>query len=129
MGFALPGAMTAKLLQRDRPVICFTGDGGFAMVQGELQLAASLGLGVVVIVFCDNTLHRIEVKQMRKNYPSVGTRFDASDLVKLAESMGCHGERVNSANALERVLAQANDLDRPLVVEARIDPVQYNAQF
>jgi acetolactate synthase-1/2/3 large subunit len=129
MGFALPGAMTAKLLQRDRPVICFTGDGGFAMVQGELQLAASLGLGVVVIVFCDNTLHRIEVKQMRKNYPSVGTRFDASDLVKLAESMGCHGERVNSANTLERVLAQANDLDRPLVVEARIDPAQYNAQF
>ena len=129
MGFALPGAMTAKLLARDRPVICFTGDGGFAMVQGELQLAASLGLGVVVIVFCDNTLHRIEIKQTRKNYPSVGTRFDASDLVKLAEAMGCHGERADNTNALERVLAQATKLDRPLVVEARIDPTQYNAQF
>ncbi len=129
MGFALPAAITAKLLQRDRPVICFTGDGGFAMVQGELQLAASLRLGLVVIVFCDNTLHRIEIKQTRKHYPPVGTRFDASDLVKLAESMGCHGERVEDARTLERVLTQANGLDRPLLVEARIDPTQYNAQF
>lgn len=129
MGFALPGAMTAKLIERQRPVICFIGDGGFAMVQSELQLAASLGLGVVVIVFCDNTLHRIEIKQTRKNYPSVGTRFDASDLVKLAESMHCHGERVDNSTALERVLGQASALDRPLVIEARIDPSQYNSQF
>jgi acetolactate synthase-1/2/3 large subunit len=129
MGFALPGAMTAKLVQRERPVICFTGDGGFAMVQSELQLAASLCLGVVVIVFCDNTLHRIEIKQMRKRYPSTGTRFDPSDLVKLADAMGCHGERVESASALERVLSQATRLDRPLVIEAQIDPAQYEAQF
>ena len=129
MGFALPGAMTAKLVERQRPVICFIGDGGFAMVQSELQLAASLGLGVVVIVFCDNTLHRIDIKQTRKNYPSVGTRFDPSDLVKLAESMHCHGERVDNSSALERALGQANALDRPLVIEARIDPSQYNTQF
>ncbi|MFQ5995787.1 MAG: thiamine pyrophosphate-binding protein [Acidiferrobacterales bacterium] len=129
MGFALPGAMSAKLLHRDRSVICFTGDGGFAMVQGELQLASSLGLGVVVIVFCDNTLHRIEIKQTRKNYPAVGTRFAPSDLVKMAESMDCHGERVEDVSALERILGNANNLDRPLVIEARIDPTQYEAQF
>ncbi len=129
MGFALPGALAAKLVQRERPVLCFTGDGGFAMVQSELQLAAELGLAVVVIVFCDNTLHRIEIKQTRKNYPSVGTRFDASDLVKLAESMHCHGERVDDTNALETALGQVSALDRPLVIEARIDPAQYNAQF
>jgi acetolactate synthase-1/2/3 large subunit len=129
MGFALPGAMTAKLVQRERPVICFTGDGGFAMVQSELQLAASLGLGVVVIVFCDNTLHRIEIKQMRKHYPSTGTRFDPSDLVKLAEAMGCQGERVDNTSALERVLASATRFDRPLLIEAQIDPAQYEAQF
>ncbi len=84
---------------------------------------------MVVIVFCDNTLHRIDIKQTRKNYPSVGTRFDPSDLVKLAESMHCHGERVDRGSTLERVLGQANALDRPLVIEARIDPSQYNSQF
>ncbi len=129
MGFALPGAMAAKLVHRDRPVCCFIGDGGFAMVQSELQLASELGLGIVVIVFCDNSLHRIEVKQAHKKYPIVGTRFAPTDLVKLAEAMDCHGARAASAAELERVLAGAKTLDRPLVVEARIDPTQYEAQF
>lgn len=129
MGFALPGAMAAKLLHRERPVICFIGDGGFAMVQGELQLAAELSLGIVVIVFCDNSLHRIEVKQAHKEYPIVGTRFAPTDLVKLAQAMDCHGARAESAAELERVLANARALDRPLVIEARIDPSQYEAQF
>ncbi len=129
MGFALPAAMTAKLVHADRPVICFTGDGGFAMVQGELQLAASLELGIVVIVFCDNTLHRIEIKQTRKHYPPVGTRLAPSDLVKLAESMDCYGELVDDKATLETVLDRAKALDRPLVIAARIDPAQYEAQF
>jgi len=129
MGFSLPAAITAKLLRPDRPVVCFTGDGGFAMVQSELQVASSLGLGVLVVVFCDNSLHRIELKQMVKKYPSWGTRFESSDIVRLAEAMGGDGERVDSQEALERVVRGARDLTRPLVIEARIDPEQYVAQF
>jgi acetolactate synthase-1/2/3 large subunit len=129
MGFSLPGAIAAKLLHRDRPVVCFTGDGGFAMVQSELKVAAALGLGVLVVVFCDNSLHRIELKQMVKNYPSFGTRFEASDIVKLAEAMGCDGERADSKEALAKIVARGAQLTRPLVVEARIDPTQYVAQF
>ena len=129
MGFSLPAAMTAKMLRRDRPVVCFTGDGGFAMVEGELRLAASLGLGLVVVVFCDDSLNRIELKQIIRQYPSVGTRFDPTDLVKLAQSMDCDGERVETRAALDSALAHAAALDRPLVIEARIDPAQYMAQF
>lgn len=129
MGFALPGAITAKLLNPDRPVVCFTGDGGFAMVQSELQVASSLGLGVVVVVFCDNSLNRIELKQMALGYPSWGTRFDSSDLVKIAEAMGCDGASADSPAALTRIVEDATAVTRPLVVEARIDPAQYLAQF
>jgi acetolactate synthase I/II/III large subunit len=129
MGFALPAAIAAKLLRTDRPVVCFTGDGGFAMVQSELQVAASLGLGVLVVVFCDNSLHRIELKQMVRKYPSWGTRFESSDIVKLAEGMGCDGARVDCVDALEKVVSRSVELARPLVVEARIDPEQYVAQF
>ena len=129
MGFALPGAMAAKLLHRDRPVVCFTGDGGFAMVQGELQLASSLGLGLIVVVFADNSLNRIEIKQRAKQYASVGTRFAPTDIPKLAEAMGCHGARVDDGDRLARLVADAGKLDHPLVIEARIDPAQYNSQF
>ncbi len=129
MGFSLPGAITAKLLHRDRPVVCFTGDGGFAMVQSELKVAASLKLGVLVVVFCDNSLHRIELKQMVKQYPSFGTRFEPSDIVKLAEAMGCDGEHADTPAALAAIVARATNLTRPLVIEARIDPTQYVTQY
>jgi len=129
MGFSLPAAITAKLLHRDRPVVCTIGDGGFAMVQSELQLASSLGLGIVVVVFCDNSLNRIELKQMAKGYASVLTRIESTDLERLASAMGCDGIRVDDQGALQRVLDEAIGLSRPLVVEARIDPAQYLSQF
>ena len=129
MGFSLPAAMCAKLLRPDRPVVCFTGDGGFAMVDSELRLAASLGLAIVVVVFCDNSLNRIELKQIVRQYATASTRFEPTDLVKLAESMACHGARVESRRALEAALGDAAGLGRPLVIEARIDPAQYMAQF
>jgi acetolactate synthase-1/2/3 large subunit len=129
MGFSLPAAIAAKLVHPDRPVVCFTGDGGLAMVQGELRLAASLGLDPLVVVFCDNSLNRIELKQAQRKYPSWGTLIDATDMAKLAESMGCEGEMVDSAASLERVLAEKRPADRPLVIGARIDPAQYLAQF
>jgi acetolactate synthase-1/2/3 large subunit len=40
-------------------VVCTVGDGGFAMGYADLRLASSLGLGIVVVVFCDNSLNRI----------------------------------------------------------------------
>jgi acetolactate synthase-1/2/3 large subunit len=109
--------------------VCFTSDGGLAMVQSELAVAASLGLGIVVVVFCDNSLNRIELKQMALRYPSWGTRFPASDLVKIAEAMGCDGAHVEQPAELAQALRGASGLTRPLVVEAVIDPAQYLAQF
>jgi acetolactate synthase-1/2/3 large subunit len=129
MGFSLPAAIAAKLVHPDRPVVCFTGDGGLAMVQGELRLAATLKLDPVVMVFCDNSLNRIELKQAKRNYPSHGTLIEPTDIVKLAESMGCAGAVADSVAALERLLSAPRPNDRPLVIGAQIDPAQYAAQF
>lgn len=129
MGFSLPAAITAKLMCPDRPVVCFTGDGGLAMVQGELRVAASLKLAPIVVVFCDNSLNRIELKQMARKYPSWGTRIDATDIAMLAQAMGCDGINVDSVRTLEAALAGPRSSDRPLVIGATIDPSQYAAQF
>jgi acetolactate synthase-1/2/3 large subunit len=129
MGYSLPAAIVAQMLNPGRPVVCFVGDGGLAMVQGELRLAASLGLPLLVIVFCDNSLNRIEIKQANRKYPSWGTLIEPTDVELLARSMGCEGAPVASAAALERLLAAKRPKDRPLVVGARIDPAQYTQQF
>jgi acetolactate synthase-1/2/3 large subunit len=129
MGFSLPGAMTAKILKPEQPVLCFTGDGGFAMVQSELGLAAELGLGLIVVVFRDGKLNRIELKQITKQYDVGSTTFDPGDLVKIAEGMGADGVRVESRKQLVKALEGAKNLTRPLLIEACIDPSQYLAQF
>ena len=129
MGYSLPAAIVAKLLHPQQAVVCFVGDGGLAMVQGELRLAASLGLGLLVVVFCDGSLNRIEIKQANRNYPSWGTLIDATDLARLAPAMGCEGIMVEDAASLQKVLAGPRPADRPLVIGARIDPAQYTAQF
>ncbi len=129
MGFSLPAAIGAKLTEPGHQVVCTTGDGGFAMVQGELRLAASLGLGMLVVVFSDNSLNRIELKQQALGYPSTATRIETTDLVQLAESMDCHGVRADDVSEIEKAVAGIDDLDRPLVIDARIDPSQYESQF
>jgi len=129
MGYSLPAAIVAQMLDRRRPVVCFVGDGGLAMVQGELRLAASLKLPLLVVVFCDGSLNRIEIKQANRKYPSWGTRIEPTDLVRLAQSMGCEGAMASSAPALAKLLAAPRPADRPLVVGATIDPAQYTRQF
>jgi acetolactate synthase-1/2/3 large subunit len=129
MGYSLPAAIVAQLLNPGRPVVCFVGDGGLAMVQGELRLAASLRLPLLVIVFCDNSLNRIEIKQANRKFPSWGTLIEPTDIERLAQSMGCEGATADNAAALDRLLAARRPKDRPLVVGARIDPAQYVRQF
>lgn len=129
MGYSLPAAIVAQMLNRKCPVVCFIGDGGLAMVQGELRLAASLKLPLLVIVFCDGSLNRIEIKQANRKYPSWGTLIESTDIELLARSMGCEGATVHSAAALSRLLAGKRPKDRPLVVGATIDPAQYTKQF
>jgi acetolactate synthase I/II/III large subunit len=126
MGYALPAAIAARVARPDRPVIGFMGDGGFAMVQGELRLAASLKLGITVIVFCDNSLNLIERKQIVQQYPSIGTVIEATDIAKLSESMGCEGVNVTTAKELEAALSDRSvSREVPLVIGATIDPTQY----
>lgn len=129
MGFGVPGAIAAKLAAPERPVLALVGDGGFAMTVAEVRLAASLGLPVTFLVFVDGSLNRIELKQAAQGYPSVATRLEEMDLVGMAAAMQCDGVRVESAAELEKCLSGVAGLSRPLVVEARIDPSQYQAQF
>ena len=128
MGFSLPAAIAAKLVHPESDVVCFTGDGGLAMVQGELALAASLGLGIKVVVLVDRSLNRIELKQAARGYASTGTVIDTVDVELLARSMGCDGVAVDTDAGLADALATRIS-GVPLVIGATIDPAQYTEQF
>jgi acetolactate synthase-1/2/3 large subunit len=129
MGFGIPAAIAAKLARPDRAVMAMVGDGGFAMAATEIRLAAALRLGIAFVVFVDGSLNRIELKQTALDYPPTATRIEDMDIAAMAQAMDADGARVDTTSGLEDVLAGVEQLTRPLVVAAHIDPSQYNSQF
>ncbi len=81
MGFGLPAAIAAKLSCPDRPVCAVVGDGGFLMTVGELATAVRYKVKIVVVVFTDNDLALIRIKQEKKGNPIYGTPVRAKGAI------------------------------------------------
>ncbi len=125
MGYALPAAMAAKLVDPNRPVVAFIGDGGLGMYLGELETAVRLQLGIIVVVFVDNTLRLVQMNQQRRGYLAHGVDFGAIDFVKVAEAVGAHGTVVDSVAGCEDAVQKALGTTGPVVVAAHINPERY----
>lgn len=126
MGIAIPGAIAAKLVYPDRKVVAVTGDGGFMMNCQELETAKRIGAAFVTLIFNDGGYGLIEWKQMNKFGDSSFIKFDNPDFVKLAESFGLKGYRVESAEQLVPILRSALAQDVPTIIDC---PVDYRANL
>jgi len=129
MGFALPAAIGASLLDRTRPVVALTGDGGLLMCAGELLTAAREQLDVMTIVFNDASLSLIEIKQQARGLPSAGVALGAVNWTKLAESVGVAAWTAGDEAALERAIRDAAAHAGPTLIDARIDRSNYGAML
>jgi acetolactate synthase-1/2/3 large subunit len=121
MGIALPGAIGAKLLYPDRKVVALCGDAGFMMTMMELETACRLHTNVVVLIWNDASHGLIKWKQEDKYGSAFGVDFNNPDFVKLAESFGAVGVRVNKGDNLQEVLRKAVSLDCPVVIDCPVD--------
>ena len=127
MGFALPAAIGAALLDRDRPVVALTGDGGLLMCAGELLTAVREQLRIIVLVFSDASLSLIEIKQQARRLPPAGVALGAIDWPALARSLGVPGFAAADEDALDRAIEQALACSGPSLIEAKIDRSNYGA--
>ena len=125
MGFALPAAIGAALVDRERPVVALTGDGGLLICAAELLTAAREHLRVIVIVFSDASLSLIEVKQQQKAYRPDGVALGAIGWPALAGSLGVTAFCATNDAQLERAVEQALASAGPCLIEARIDRSNY----
>jgi len=121
MGFALPGAMAAKLVHPERRVLAICGDAGALMNIQDLETARRNGLNVVMMVWEDHEYGLIKWKQETHFGDHSDLRFDNPDWVQLAEAFDCHGARCERAEELKDVLAEAFAADRPSIVSLPID--------
>ncbi|HEY3064316.1 MAG TPA: thiamine pyrophosphate-binding protein [Methylomirabilota bacterium] len=127
MGFALPAAVAAQLLHRDRRVVCFTGDGGLMLAAAELETAVRRELPLVVVVFDDGALSLIRVKQEQRAMPGDSLTYRGPDFAALAKSFGMAAWTVTTEHALRDAVVRAQEAATPALIAARIDPSGYRA--
>ena len=126
LGWGFPAALGAKCALPDRPVICFTGDGGFWYHLSELETAARCGINTVTVIINNQSLNQCGggFERASKEAGSVGAdlwRFRDVSFADIARSMGCLGLRVERPSDLRSALDQALTADRPVVVEVVTD--------
>lgn len=125
MGFAIPGAIGAKVGRPDKMVWAVDGDGCFQMTAQELVTATAERIPVKIALL--NNAYLGMVRQWQEmfygeRYSEVYLSPDLPDYVKWAEAMGCVALRVESPEEVAPAIEKANEInDRPVVVEFRTD--------
>lgn len=125
MGFALPAAIGAALTDRERPVVALTGDGGLLMCMAELSTAVRERLPIIVIVFADEALSLIQIKQHQRALDAAGVALGRVAWASLAESFGAAGFTASDEAQLDRAVEEALAVRGPSLIAARIDPSTY----
>jgi acetolactate synthase-1/2/3 large subunit len=127
MGFAVPGAIGAKLAAPDRQVVAIVGDGGFLMTCQELATAIQYNVPIVVCI--SNNYGWVSIRDLQRHwYGREGTfmtefiqegtgKFANPDFVMFAKSFGCHAERVVKKEQVIPALRRAFKANKPAVLE------------
>ena len=127
MSYALPGAMAAKLVYPDRPVLCTIGDGGMGMTVAELETCVRRGLHVLCVVYNDSSLSLIRIAQEYRRYPNCGVDYGSVDFAAVANGFGAWGVRIETLHDLDAAVRDGLSMRRPVVLDVAIDPEEYRA--
>jgi pyruvate dehydrogenase (quinone) len=101
MANALPQAIGVQAAYPARQVVTLSGDGGLAMLMGELLTVRQLGLPVKIIVFNNGTLGFVEMEMKAAGLVETGVALDNPDFAAMARAMGIHGVRVTDPGDVE----------------------------
>lgn len=123
MGFAVPAAIGAALARPGRPVVAFVGDGGLGMTLAELESIVRLDLPVTVVVFNDNRLSLIAIKQGAAGGGPGAVDYAPIDFSAVARGMGMPASVATSVAEVRHLLSAM--APGPSLVDARIDPGAY----
>jgi acetolactate synthase I/II/III large subunit len=120
LGFAYPVALGAKVARPDRPVVSVSGDGGFLYNAQELATAVRHGINVVAVVFNDNAYGNVARDLDEAWGGEFGALLHNPDFMKLADAFGVHGMRAKEPLEVGRLVREAIDLNRPVLIEVPV---------
>ncbi len=124
MGYAVPAAIGAKLVNPDKQVVGIVGDGGFLMTCMEILTAATENLGIVYFVFHDGELSQIAQGQEIPYNRKTCTILGRIGLDGVALATGAAYLAIDSNDRIDAVIGEALVVaahGQPVIVDVRID--------
>jgi thiamine pyrophosphate-dependent acetolactate synthase large subunit-like protein len=122
VGLALGNAIGAAIARPDRLTVAAVGDGGALLALPELETLGRLGLPILVVIY-DDAAYGAEVHHFAPMGEAVDlAQFPDTDFAALADAAGCRGLTARSLDDLDGVRAWLDVRDRPLVLDAKVDP-------
>jgi acetolactate synthase-1/2/3 large subunit len=120
LGFEYPTALGAKVARPNRPVVMIAGDGGFLYYAQEMATAVQHQINLVAVVFNDNAFGNV-ARDLDEHW---GGKFAAElhnpDFVRLAEAYGAVGRRAKDPSEVGKLVADAIQMDRPVLIEVPV---------
>jgi pyruvate dehydrogenase (quinone) len=122
MANALPQAIGAQLVDPRRQVIAMCGDGGFAMLMGDLLTFVQYELPVKVVIFDNGSLGMVALEMLVAGYRPSETALKNPDFAALGRAAGATGIRIEDPDEVEDGLREALATEGPVVVDVITDP-------
>ncbi|NYD41350.1 thiamine pyrophosphate-dependent enzyme [Nocardioides panaciterrulae] len=122
MANAMPQALGAAGLDRDRQVVAFCGDGGLSMLMGDLITAVSHELPVKLVVFDNGRLGMVKLEMEQVGLPEFGTVLHNPDFAKVAEAVGMRGLRVEDPHDVEDAVRETLAHPGPVLLDVLTNP-------
>ncbi|MFF0400369.1 thiamine pyrophosphate-dependent enzyme [Streptomyces sp. NPDC005248] len=122
MANAMPHALGAQYLDRERQVIAFCGDGGLSMLLGDLMTLKTGNLPVKLVVFDNRRLGMVKLEQEQAGLPGFGTLLDNPDFAAVATAMGITGIRVTDPAELDESVRRALSTPGPVLLDVLTNP-------
>lgn len=119
MANAVSHAVGAQAAWPDRQVVALAGDGGLAMLLGELITLVQNKLPVKVVVFDNGSLNFVELEMKAAGFVNFGTDLVNPDFAAVADAIGVKGFRVDQSDQLEPALRAALATDGPALVSVK----------
>jgi pyruvate dehydrogenase (quinone) len=120
MANALPQAIGAQVSHPNRQVISMCGDGGLAMLMGELLTLRQHDLPVKLVVFKNDSLAFVELEMKAGGFLDFATHLHNPDFTKIAEAAGILGLRAETPDQVAAMITQALKHDGPALVEVPV---------
>ena len=123
MGYGVPAAVAAALLEPQRWAVNIAGDGDFLMTGQELATATGYGAKKLLSIVVDNGTYGTIRMHQEREYPGrvSGSDLFNPDFAALARAYGWHAERVDATAAFEAALERAIAAGKPALLHLKLD--------